>query len=207
MGSDGRVQEETVAATDADLVQRTLDGDRRAFGVLVERHKNTVFGLVSRLMGPNDTEDVAQEAFLRAYRALGTFRGDAQFTTWLYRITWNVCLDRREQRSRYQSRELSAEAIIDDETDAPVEFADEDAALPDEILEAEDLRTQLAAHIDALPVHYKAVLTLYFYEQKSYDEMAEILGVPMNTVKVHLYRAKARLKIALEQEGAEDWGT
>lgn len=196
-----------MAATDADLVQRTLDGDRRAFGVLVERHKNTVFSLVSRLMGPNDTEDVAQEAFLRAYKALGSFRGDAQFSTWLYRITWNVCLDRREQRSRRRSREISAETIVDEETDAPAEFADEDAALPDEILEAEDLRTRLAVHIDALPVHYKAILTLYFYEQKTYEEIVEILGVPMNTVKVHLYRAKARLKTALEQESVEDWGT
>ncbi len=196
-----------MAATDAELVHRTLQGDRRAFGILVERHKDTVFSLTRRLMGNRgDVEDLAQESFLRAYRALESFRGDAQFNTWLYRITWNVCMDRREQRTRRDSREVAIESLKGDDDDAPVEFADEDAALPDEVLEAGDLRERLARYLDDLPVHFRAVLMLYYFEQRSYDEISEVLDIPMNTVKVHIYRAKARLKKALLEEGAsEEW--
>ena len=193
--------------TDAELVRRTLKGDRRAFGSLVERHKDEVFGLVSRLMGTtSDVEDVAQECFIKAYRALNTFRGDAQFGTWLYRIAYNCCIDRREQRSRRRSHEVMIDARDDDDDEGPQEFADDEALLPDELLEAADIRTRLAHHLNELPVHYRAVLTLYYFEQNTYEEIAQVLDVPMNTVKVHIHRAKARLKTALLADGApEEW--
>jgi RNA polymerase sigma-70 factor, ECF subfamily len=196
-----------VAVSDAELVQRTIDGDRRSFALLVERHKQSVFGLITKLMGPNDVEDVAQDSFLRAFKSLDSFRGDAKFSTWLYRITWNTCLDRREQRSRRQSREIPVEVMSDDDDNEPMEFADEDADLPDEVLEASDIRERLAKHLDGLSVHFKAVLTLYYFEQMSYDEIAESLDIPMNTVKVHIYRAKAHLKKALLKDDSGEWDT
>jgi RNA polymerase sigma-70 factor, ECF subfamily len=196
-----------VAVSDAELVQRTIDGDRRSFALLVERHKQSVFGLITKLMGPNDVEDVAQDSFLRAFKSLDSFRGDAKFSTWLYRITWNTCLDRREQRSRRQSREIPVEVMSDVDDDEPMEFADEDADLPDEVLEASDIRERLAKHLDGLSVHFKAVLTLYYFEQMSYDEIAESLDIPMNTVKVHIYRAKAHLKKALLKDNSGEWDT
>lgn len=192
-------------AHDAELVRRTLDGDRRAFGELVRRHQDAVFGLVSRLVGArSDVEDIAQDAFLRAYRALPTFRGDAQFGTWLYRIAWNTCLDRREQQAHRQEHEVSLGP--EDDEDDPHEPADPDAPLPDEVLEADDVRERLAHHLGQLPDHYRAVLTLYYYGQQSYDEIARVLDIPMNTVKVHIHRAKAQLRKALVAERAvEGW--
>ena len=195
-----------MAATDAELVQRTLQGDRRSFGILVERHQDAVFGLVSRLIRrQSDVEDVAQEAFVHAYRALRTFRGDAQFGTWLYRIVYNTCLDRREHQVRQQEREVQVGTDNGDE-DRLAAMPDTDSPLPDEVLEAQDMRSRLAAHIEALPPHFQAVLTLYYYEQKSYEEIAKILDQPLNTIKVHIHRAKARLKKALLQDReAEGW--
>lgn len=150
-----------MAATDAELVQRTLRGDRRSFGILVERHQDAVFGLISRLIRrQSDVEDVAQEAFIRAYRALGTFRGDAQFRTWLYRIVYNTCLDRREQQARRQEREIQV-GTDEDGQDQISAIADADAPLPDEILESDSAKERLAAHLEALPTHFRAVLTLY----------------------------------------------
>lgn len=195
-----------MAATDAELVEQTLRGDRRAFGTIVRRHQEAVFGLVSRLIRrQSDVEDVAQEAFIRAFRALRTFRGDAQFGTWLYRITYNTCLDRREQQARRQEREIQIGA--DDGNGDPIDsMPDVEAPLPDEVLEASDVRERLAAHLEALPTHFRAVLTLYYYEEKSYDEIARILDEPLNTVKVHIHRAKAHLKRALrEDRGTEAW--
>jgi RNA polymerase sigma-70 factor (ECF subfamily) len=195
-----------VAKTDAELAQSTLRGDRRAFGIIVQRHQDAVFGLISRLIRrQSDVEDVAQEAFVRAYRALGTFRGDAQFGTWLYRIVYNTCLDRREQQVRRDEREMQVGTNEEDE-DRLAAMPDTDSPLPDQVLEAQDMRSRLAAHIEALPPHFQAVLTLYYYEQKSYEEIAKILDQPLNTIKVHIHRAKAHLKKALLQDGeAEGW--
>lgn len=197
-----------MAFTDAELVERTLKGDRRAFGELVERHKNAVFGLVNRMVGPRgDIEDIAQESFLRAYRALGTYRGDAQFSTWIYRIVWNCCVDRREKDARRREHEF-VPGSPEGEDDAPVEFADEESPLPDALLASDHVRKRLAHHLATLPDHYRAVLTLYYYEQQSYEEIARVLDLPMNTVKVHLHRAKERLKKALVAESEpEEWNS
>jgi RNA polymerase sigma-70 factor (ECF subfamily) len=199
--------ESDVAATDAELVQQTLDGDRRAFGVLVERHQKQIFALVSKLIrDQNEVEDVAQECFIRAYKALGTFRGDAQFSTWVYRIVYNTCLTRREQQARRQDREISMFAENEQADDQPREFEDEDGPLPDEVFEATDVRERLLKHLENMPVHYRAVLVLYYYEERSYQEIADALDLPMNTVKVHLLRAKKRLKKLLtESDASEEW--
>ena len=196
-----------VTATDAELVERVLSGGQQAFGVIVGRHQQAVFAQVSRLVrDQNEVQDVAQECFIRAYRALGSFRGDAQFTTWLYRIVYNTCMTRREQQARRQEREVSLFEDGDDDLTGPKDFEDEDTPLPDEVLESGEARERLAKHIADLPVHYRAVLVLYYYEERSYQEIAEILDQPMNTIKVHLLRAKARLKKLLLADAApEEW--
>ena len=147
-----------------------------------------------------------RECFIRAYKALGTFRGDAQFSTWIYRIAYNTCLTRREQQAKRQEREVSMFAEVDDGDDQVREYEDEDGPLPDEVFEIADVRERLRAHLDGLPVHYRAVLVLYYYEEQSYQEIAEALDLPMNTVKVHMLRAKKQLKKALMASAAsEEW--
>ncbi len=196
-----------VSVTDAELVQQILQGDRRAFGVLVQRHQKRVFALVSKLVrDQNEVEDVAQECFIRAYKALGTFRGEAQFSTWVYRIVYNTCLTRREQQARRQDREISMFVESDESDDEMRDFEDEEGPLPDEVFEATDIRERLLKHLDSLPVHYRAVLVLCYYEERSYQEIADALELPMNTVKVHLLRAKKRLKkLLVEDAAAEEW--
>ena len=195
-----------MAAGDSELVRQTLKGDKRAFGVLIQRHQDAVFALVSRLIrSPGDVQDVAQDVFIRAYKALPTYRGDAKFGTWLYRIVWNTCLDRREQHARVHEREV--QIVADEEDCNGIDgFADGETPLPDAAFEADDVRQRLEACLNRLPVHYRAVLTLFYYEQKSYDEIAEILNQPMNTIKVHLFRAKSHLRKALLAErSSEEW--
>jgi len=195
-----------LAAGDSELVRQTLKGDKRAFGVLIQRHQDAVFALVSRLIrSPGDVQDVAQDVFIRAYKALPTYRGDAKFGTWLYRIVWNTCLDRREQHARVHEREV--QIVADEEDCNGIDgFADGETPLPDAAFEADDVRQRLEACLNRLPVHYRAVLTLFYYEQKSYDEIAEILNQPMNTIKVHLFRAKSHLRKALLAErSSEEW--
>ena len=194
-----------LATQDNELVRQTLRGDKRAFGVLIQRHQDGVFALVSRLIrNQGEVQDVAQDAFVRAYKALPTFRGDAQFGTWLYRIVWNTCLDRREQHARIQEREIRVRT--DDENAGIDGFADEETPLADELFESADVRTRLDECLKRLPAHYRAVLTLFYYEQKSYDEIAEIRNQPMNTIKVHIFRAKSHLKKALLAERpSEEW--
>jgi RNA polymerase sigma-70 factor, ECF subfamily len=207
MVNGSRTLETFVAVTDAELVQRSLQGDRRSFGVLVSRHQESVFAMISRLIREqNEVEDVAQECFIRAFRALGSFRGDSKFTTWLYRIVHNTCLTRREQQAKKQAREVSIYVDDDEGEETTMSLADEDALLPDEILEASDVRERLLRHLKELPEHYRSVLVLYYYEQRSYQEIAEILDAPMNTVKVHILRAKKQLKKRLLADSSqEEW--
>lgn len=191
---------------DSELVKQALTGDKRAFGTLIQRHQDAVFALVSRLIrNQNDVPDVAQDAFIRAYKALATFRGDAQFGTWLYRIVWNTCLDRREQRARISEREVQITSE-EGESSGMDSLPDESTPLPDEVFESDDVRTKLEECLKRLPLHYCAVLTLYYFEQKSYEEIAAILNQPLNTIKVHLFRAKTHLKKALLAErSSEEW--
>ena len=168
---------------DAKLVERSATGgDNAAFAELVRRHQGKVRGLLLRLTA-NATvaDDLAQEVFLRAYRGLVGFEGRSRFSTWLYRIAYNVFLNHRTR-----TRELAA---------LPQGFESR-AAAPDGELSPErcDMRRDLAGAIAALPERYRAVVTLYYLEDVSYPEIAEVLELPLGTVKTHLHRAKKLLR-------------
>jgi RNA polymerase sigma-70 factor (ECF subfamily) len=176
-------------STDADLIRQCLDGDDRAFAVLVERHGATVWQAVREIVGDAaDVEDVVQESFISAYRALPGFRGEAQFRTWLLRIAHNAAVTRAQQRARRRES-----AFPQDEEEAGADAFPSSEKLPDELLDAKVLEEHLAQLIDGLPDHYRVVLVLYYYEQLTYEEIAEVVGRPINTVKAHIRRAKIRL--------------
>jgi RNA polymerase sigma-70 factor (ECF subfamily) len=172
-----------VELLDEQLVERAgTGGDNQAFAELVRRHQGKVRGLLLRLTAnPPLADDLAQEVFLRAYRGLVGFEGRARFSTWLYRIAYNVFLNHRTR-----SKELSA---------LPLGFESQTAA-PDGDLSPTrlDLRRDLAGAIAALPERYRAVVTLYYLEDVSYPEIAEVLDLPLGTVKTHLHRAKKLLR-------------
>ncbi len=164
------------------LVGRAGRGDRIAFAELVRRHQGKVRALLLRLAGDRSlADDLAQEVFLRAYRGLVGFEGRSSFGTWLYRISYNVYLNHR-------TRSRSFAALPED--------YDVRAAAPDDALSAPraDLRRDLGAAIEVLPDRYRAVIVLYYLQEVSYPEIAEILELPLGTVKTHLHRAKRLLR-------------
>jgi len=169
-------------ASEQSLVERVArDGDGQAFAELVRRHQGRVRGLLLRLCGQRElADDLAQETFLRAYRGLGAFEGRARLSTWLYRIAYNVFVNHR-QRTRV------LDALPEDfDPAAPVSPATNPTH--------GDLRRDVHAAVATLPEHYRAVVVLHYLEDASYPEIAEILELPLGTVKTHLHRAKKLLR-------------
>jgi RNA polymerase sigma-70 factor (ECF subfamily) len=180
-----------VRRREEQLVRRAKDGDTDAFAELVVAHQRFVYNLALRsLSDPREAEDVAQEAFVRAWRGLPRFRGEAGFRTWIYRIVTNLCYNRLPRLRR----ELTA--IGDDEiADLPAaSYAD-----PLSSLEAKERRAYLHMQIEALPESYRLLVTLRYQQELSYAEIAEVVGVPLGTVKTGLFRARERLREAMRQ--------
>lgn len=170
------------AADEPTLVRRACDGDKPAFAELVRRNQGRVRGLLMRLAQDRVlADDLAQEVFLRAYRGLVGFQQRSAFGTWLYRIAYNVYLNNRTRVRRF--------------CELPEDYVAA-AVAPEGALSAprSDLRRDLSAAIETLPERYRAVVVLYYLEEVSYPEIADILGVPLGTVKTHLHRAKKLLR-------------
>jgi len=167
------------------LVRRAAAGERSAFAELVRRHQGKVRGLLLRLCGDRTlADDLAQEVFLRAYRGLFGFEGRSSFGTWLYRISYNAYLNHSTRVRKWSS----LPSAYDAETAAP-----DDALSPPRA----DLRRDLEAAVATLPTRYRGVVVLYYLQDLSYPEIAEILDVPLGTVKTHLHRAKRLLRSKL----------
>lgn len=179
------------ARRDAECVQRAQRGDTAAFRELVDRHRDRIYGLALRMLrSANDAEEVAQDAFVRAWRALPRFRGDAAFATWLYRITVRLTADRAALLGRRRGRE----APLDDPRAAAAE-APEDRRPHDE-------SARIDALMERLTMVQRAVVTLYYYQDRSVEDVARLLAMPENTVKTHLSRARGALRTGwLESEG------
>lgn len=176
---------------DEELVRLAASGDKQAFAELVRRHQGKVRGLLLRLTAnPSVADDLAQEVFLRAYRGLVGFEGRARFSTWLYRIAYNVFLNHRTRGRQFDALPAGFESL---------------AAAPEDEHSATrcDMRRDLSAAIAALPERYRVVVTLYYLQDVSYPEIAEVLDVPLGTVKTHLHRAKKLLRKELSTQTLE----
>lgn len=185
-GKDGLGQ-----ASEAELVQRAQAGDTRAFAVLVAEHQRFVYNLALSTLGdPHEAENIAQEAFVRAWLALPRFRQQAQFRTWLYRIVTNLCYTHlprlRRELTSLSETELAA-------ADPPDESLADLAAG----VEADDRRIFLHRQIEALPESYRLLITLRYQQELSYEEIANVTSLPLGTVKTGLFRARAQLRQAL----------
>jgi RNA polymerase sigma-70 factor (ECF subfamily) len=183
---------EEIEAPDADgrLVERFLRGDPHAFELLFRKHQsyafNVAYGLVSN---SEDAADITQEAFLRVHRNMDRFRGDASFTTWLYRVVVNLAIT--ELRRRTRSRTLLMEDIAPAEAWRSDEEANDVPALHLEIDEERETVQQVLRH---LPADYRAVLVLRHFQQLAYEEMCQVLGLTMSQVKTRLHRARKMFK-------------
>jgi RNA polymerase sigma-70 factor (ECF subfamily) len=186
--SEGRPGAPSAAEADGALVRACQHGDREAFDQLVERYQRGIYRLCYRYVNDHDdANDLAQEAFLKAWRAIGRFRGDSSFSTWLYRIAVNTCLNYRSSR-RPPAQEL------------PETLAD-----PRRGAEAHVLRDDQAARVRAavvrLPEKQRATLILKVYHELTHEEVARILGSTVGTVKSNLFHALANLRRLLDERG------
>lgn len=188
----------TASAPDAALVLRTRAGDRRAFSELVRRHQDAVYGMAYRLSGdPELARDLAQEAFLRMYRGLASYRGEGKFTTWAYAIVRHLCLARLKTRAR-EATLLDAE---DEDGSSRLDQLPAPDGDPAELVLTRAVQEGVQAAMLELALPYRMALTLHYFQELSYEEIAEVLDLPLGTVKTHLYRAKAALRRILERRG------
>lgn len=174
-----------------ELIHRAQRGDTDAFADLLALHERFVYNLALRTIGnPTEAEDVAQEAFVRAWQALPNFRGGSALRTWLYRIVVNLCIN-RFPRLRRELNELTDDYC----TDLPeTTWFEHDPALRSE---ARERRAMLHREIESLPESQRMLITLRYQDEMSYDEIASLVGLPLGTVKTGLFRAKERLRQAL----------
>ncbi|WP_066260550.1 RNA polymerase sigma factor RpoE [Hydrogenophaga flava] len=200
--------------SDAMLVQRTLGGEMRAYELLVIKYQRRVERLIGRMVRDSDlVQDIAQETFIRAYRALAQFRGDAQFYTWLYRIAVNTAkkqlLELKRDPLVFQSQLNSGD---DDETSSAERELNSSAAdteTPEAVLASKEIAQAVNAVMDALPEELRMAITLREIEGLSYEEIALALDCPIGTVRSRIFRAReaisSRIKPMLERQSGKRW--
>ncbi|MBP5094170.1 MAG: sigma-70 family RNA polymerase sigma factor [Abditibacteriota bacterium] len=182
---------------DEVLIAASGKGDTEAFDELIRKYEKRVYNFAYRLTGnSSDAADVAQEAFIRAYRSVKSFRGDSSFTTWMYRITTNIYLDMRKKASfgKVVSIEERAEKK---ESGRSAEIADP-APPPEELAITEERRKIIRDAVNSLPEQHRIVITLFRFEERTYEEIASILNIPVGTVKSRINRAGLALAKILQ---------
>ena len=183
------------------LVRRAQAGDRAALSELVQSQQTYVYSIAMSLMhNPADAADMTQEAFVRLLRSLGTYRAETKFTTWLYRLVTNICLDglRRRGRPIESLDEPMSSQSGDDAQTAGERLADSDRwTQPEQEVELRESATEVRGALQGLPAPQRLALTLHYFEDLRYEDIAEVMGLPLNTVKSHIRRGKERLALTL----------
>ncbi len=193
----------TAAVTDQQLVARVQKGDSRAFDLLVLKYQHKIFGLISRYVRDADeVQDVAQEAFIKAYKALPNFRGDSAFYTWLYRIAINTAKNHLVSRSR---RPPGSDVELED-----AEYLEGGDGLreienPENALFGAELKAVVEGAISALPEDLRTAITLREFEGMSYEDIADIMDCPIGTVRSRIFRAREAIDVLVGEQlhGAE----
>ncbi len=185
--------------TEQELIQAAQTGDQSAFGTLVQQHQTMVYHLALRMVGnAEDAADLTQEVFLSAWRSLGSFQSQAAFSTWLYRLTSNACIDFLRKEKRRSALSLTTEG--EEEEGRELEVADQRFS-PERELEKKEARRAVREGLAALSPEHRQVLVLREMEGLSYTEMAHLLDLEEGTVKSRLARARLALKDFLQKSG------
>jgi RNA polymerase sigma-70 factor (ECF subfamily) len=185
-----------VSADEHRLIEQCRKGQTAAFGELVRRYQDRLFNTVYRLVdSTEDAQDVVQEAFLHAYQSLDRFKGDAQFFTWLYRIAVNsaISLQRKQRTTVHLGASRGGQGSVSEPHDLS-EFSQ-----PDQALERADEERRIQSALNRLSAEHRAVLILKDLEDQKYETMAEILQVPIGTIRSRLHRARMELREVLEK--------
>lgn len=197
--------------TDLQLVERTVAGDQKAFELLVIKYQRRIERLIGRMVRDTDlVEDIAQETFIRAYRALSQFRGEAQFYTWLYRIAVNTAKKALvDMRRDPVVSESSLKGNDDEDETSGVENELTTSETPETVLAAKEIAATVNAAMEALPDELRQAVTLREIEGMSYEEIAEVMNCPIGTVRSRIFRAReaisAKVKPMLENQSGKRW--
>ena len=170
------------------VVNQVVTGQRDLFRLLVRRHEKAVYGMgISFFRNPEDAFDFSQDVFLKAYRSLDGFKGRSRFSTWLYKIAYNTAINEVNRRKEYQS-------LSEEETEKL--FKDYDN--PERILLRNTAKEAVKEAVMELPERFRICVDLFFFYDRSYNEIENITGIPVNTIKSHVFRAKILLREKLE---------
>ena len=187
----------TASDTDQQLVQRAQRGDLRAFDLLVLKYQGRIAALISRYVSDaGEVEDVTQEAFIKAYRALGKFRGDSAFYTWLYRIAANAAKNHLVAKGRRPG----ADATIEDAEGFDEGGLLSESASPEALAMGGELAEVVESALNALPNELKAALMLREFDGLSYDDIADVLGCPVGTVRSRIFRAREAIDQRVKEQ-------
>lgn len=191
----------TATATDKELVARVQKGDNRAFDLLVLKYQHKILGLISRYIQDSDEmQDVAQEAFIKAYRALPGFRGDSAFYTWLYRIAINTAKNHIVARGR---RPPGTDVEVEDAEYYEGGSALRDLENPENVLFGQELKAVVEAAIADLPDDLRTAVTLREFDGLSYEDIADVMDCPVGTVRSRIFRAREAIdaKVSAQIDG------
>ena len=167
------------------LIKKIAAGEKEFFGELVLKHQDFIFNVVRNYVRfEEEARDITQDVFLKAYENIEKFRGDSKFSSWLYRIAYNLSINWSERK---QGRETQLD-------DGFAETIPEEPSRADEMYERELVLARITEVIEEIPVKYKVVIKLYYFEEKSYQEIADTLAIPINTVKVQILRAREMIR-------------
>lgn len=175
---------------DRQIIEEVRAGNTRRYAQLVDRHKDRAMTLALRLTGSREeAEELLQDAFLRAFKNLDRFRGDAKFATWFYRILYNLCLTKI-------SRRKGKPEVVTMENDRRLDslFVDEDELTIHQKLEREEFQEMISREIDALPEKYKSAVVFFYVQEMSYEEICAVQSLPLGTVKTNLFRGRNLLR-------------
>ncbi|WP_226395856.1 RNA polymerase sigma factor RpoE [Haemophilus sp. Marseille-Q0026] len=181
--------------TDQELVEKAQQGDKKAFNLLVVRYQNRVAGLLTRYVSRDDIPDIVQESFIKAYRSLASFRGESAFYTWLYRIAVNTAKNHLTALGRRPPKEdiLAEDA---ESYDAGTQLRETDT--PENLVLSNELKRVVFETIENLPEELKMAITLREIEGLSYEEIAEVMGCPVGTVRSRIFRAREAIDAKIQ---------
>lgn len=181
-----------VTKEEQDYINRILNGDTAAFSILVDQYKILVFTLALRMLkNREEAEEVAQDTFIKIFKSLSKFKGDAKLSSWIYRVTYNTCLDSLKKRKKEYNT-----VAIDEYTEHQVKTVDN--AL--DKLEASERKQAVKDCIERLPSEDSFLMTLYYFEELSLEEISKIIGLTTNNVKVKLFRSRKKLATILKTQ-------
>jgi RNA polymerase sigma-70 factor (ECF subfamily) len=188
----GRWRESDLELSDAQIIERTLGGEPDAFNLLVRRWERQIYGLTLRMLGRDEeAKDATQETFISAYRNLSKFRGEAKFSSWIYRIALNIC------NTKLRSRAKVAVSLDEQREATGFELAAELEDLGSNI-QREQITRHVRRALQGIPFEMRQVIIMKEYEGLKFSEIAEVLGIPLSTVKTRMYTGLSELRKRLE---------